>query len=82
MDRHGVTAFILVGSILGGEAAGEIGKHGLYWQPDHVHVETAETDAGAYRRTISVDSNATSTAATPNSLELLRRLGYRLPIVK
>lgn len=81
MGKRSVT-FILVGSLLGGEAVGEISKHGPYWLPDHTHSENPEPDAGAYRHTIAVDSGATATAATTGTLELLKRLGYTLPIVE
>jgi hypothetical protein len=80
MGKREVT-FILVGSLLGGEAADAVCKHGPYWIPDHAHMEVPESDAGAYRRAIRFDSSATSTAAT-GTLELLKRLGCTLPIVK
>jgi len=73
MGKRGVT-LILVGSLLGGEAAGEICKHGgPYWLPDHAHTEVPETDAGGYRRTISVDSGVTSTAT--GTMNFLKSLG-------
>jgi hypothetical protein len=74
--------FILVGSLLGEGAVGEISKHELYWQPDHTHSEVPDADAGSYRRTISADSGVTMTAATTGTLELLKLSGYTLPIAK
>ena len=73
---------ILMGSLLGGEAADEIGTHGAYWLPDHTHSELPGSDAGAYRRTITSDSGVTAAAAATGTLELLERFGYVLPIVK
>ena len=79
MGKCGVVTFVLVGSILGGEAMGEIGKHGLYWLPDHTHVEIPDTDAGAYRRTVSEDSGVTATAT--GTMNFLKSLGLPFIIV-
>ena len=81
MDSRWLT-FVLMGSLLGGEAADEIGKHRAYWLPDHTHSELPGTDAGSYRRTITSDSGVTAMAAATGTLELLERFGYVLPIVK
>lgn len=75
-------AILAATSLLGSEALGNVNKHVPYWigAPDHNHTEAPESDAGAYSRTIVVDSSAAATAAT-GTIDFLRSLGMEFAIM-